>query len=223
MKHHHGGPVIAPKKEKPIPSESMGTIDKTFIIVTLIAVCYTLVIIYQKEILVLLQKNPYVWVMVSHIFNEISTRTLLGLFYACFFGSLFFIMVPLELLFLYYHSFGYPAISLVGLTIIAVTIGLFFDYVFGWILGKRVLVFLLREKFHKFHRWIGKWGSVAVFIGTALPFPIQPVSVIIGAVRFPLRKFIIFAFLGSFVKYTLLIVIGNYLMQSLIPWIQAMF
>ena len=161
--------------------------------------------------------------VVSHIFNEVNRRTVLGLFYACFFGSLFFIMVPLELLFLYYSTLGYPEVSLVGLAIIAITIGLVFDYMFGWLVGKRVLAFLLKDKFKKFHDWINKWGGIAIFFGAALPFPLQPVSVIIGAVGYSFKRFVFFAFSGLLVKYITLVILSRYMMDALIPWLQGIF
>ena len=59
---HSARPVIPPKHmEHPRPKpKSMGFVDKTFIIVALISIGYILFIIYQKEILALLQRNPQV-------------------------------------------------------------------------------------------------------------------------------------------------------------------
>jgi membrane protein DedA with SNARE-associated domain len=224
LRVHGTGPVIVPKHmRRRHDSSPMGFLDKTFLLVTLIAVAYVLIIIYQKQILALLQKNPYVWAGATHIFAEINGRTLLGLFYASFFGSLFFIMIPLELLFLYYATLGYPGVSLVGLAVIAIAIGLSLDYLFGWLVGKRVLVFILRDKFEKFHKWINKWGAIAIFFGAATPFPIQPVSVIIGAVGYSMKKFIIFAVAGLLAKYIGLFILSGYLMEYLVPWLQGMF
>lgn len=224
-KHISGEPVIAPRELEPkYPSGfKIGFVDKTFIIVTLIVAAYITYIIYQDQILGLLQRNHYVWIVVTHIFSEIKSRTVLGLFYASFFGALFFVFVPLEVLFIYYNSMGYPAIAIVGLATIAVTMGLTLNYMFGWLAGKRALKFLLQDSFEKFHSWISKWGGIAIFFGSALPLPIQPVSVVIGAVKYSINKFMIIAFLGSLTKFTALVLIGDYIVQTALPWMHSLF
>jgi membrane protein DedA with SNARE-associated domain len=212
-----------PKTEpKPVhKGDKMGFTDKLFIMLIIGSVIYIAYIYFQKDILNLLKANPYVWAFFSHIFNEISRRTLLGFFYACFFGSLFFIFLPMELLFLYYLSLGFSVPLIMVLMILGSLMGLCLDYAFGLIVGARLVKFILREKFDKFHNMITRWGSFVVFIGNAIVFPIQPVSVVIGAARFSFGKFIIFTILGLFVKIFVLVVLSMYFQDTLYPILQG--
>ncbi|MBN2112401.1 VTT domain-containing protein [Candidatus Woesearchaeota archaeon] len=195
--------------------------DKLFIMLVAASAIYLAYIYFQSQILELLKANPYVWAFFSHIFNEISKRTILGFFYACFFGSLFFIVLPMELLFLYYLSLGFSVPLIMALMLIGSLMGLCLDYMFGLIVGARLVKFILREKFDKFHNMITRWGSFVIFIGNAIVFPIQPVSVVIGSARFSFAKFIIFTILGLFVKIFVLVVLSMYFQDTLYPLLKG--
>jgi len=204
--HHHTKHVH--KKSK------AGLLDRIFMLVIIVSVIYIAYLFFQDEILAILQMNPYVWAVVSHIFEEISERTLAGLFYAAFFGSLFFIFIPLEALFLYYISLQLPMPLIITLTMIGVIMGLSLDYLFGFIVGARVVKAVIGDNFDKFHKKIKKWGGVIVFFGNVIVFPIQPVSVVIGTAKYSYKKFVILTAAGLFVKLIGLIFLSSYLKQN---------
>lgn len=217
--HHH---IEHRHKTKAVhKSSKLGFTDKLFIMLIVASVIYIAYIYFQADILELLKANPYVWSFFSHIFNEISNRTLLGFFYASFFGSLFFILLPMELLFLYYLSLGYSIPLIMSLMLIGSLMGLCLDYMFGLMVGARLVRFILRDKFDKFHNMITKWGSFVVFIGNAIVFPIQPISVVIGSARFSFGKFIFFTILGLFVKIFVLVVLNTYFHDTFMSLIQG--
>jgi membrane protein DedA with SNARE-associated domain len=198
------------KKPAPAKKHKIGLLDKIFLLILIASLVYILYLYFQKDIIRLLQMNPYVWAVFSHIAGEIASRTLLGLFYASFFGSLFFIFLPLEVLFLYYLSLGLSVPLVITLTLLGYLMGLCLDYLFGYVVGARLVKFILRGKFDKFHDMITRWGSVVVFFGNVIIFPIQPVSVVIGSAKYSFKKFFILSALGLFVKLFTLVIISMY-------------
>ena len=192
-------------------SNKTGVLDKVFILILVISIIYIAYLFFQDVIIEVLKMNPYVWAVFSHISAEIARRTMLGLFYASFFGALFFVFLPLEILFLYSLSLGYPVPFLIAITIIGNLMGLCLDYLFGFIVGARILRVFIREKVERFHDLTQKWGGAVVLAGNIIPFPIQIVSVVIGSAKYPFRRFVIFTALGVFVKLFTLIVINFYL------------
>lgn len=191
----------------------MGLMDKLLLFILVVSAVYVGYLYFQQDIIRILKMNPYVWAVFSHIAGEISRRTLMGLFYASFFGSLFFIFLPLEVLFLYYLSLGYSVPVMIALALIGNAIGLCLDYLFGFTVGASIVKFFFRKNFEKFHSMITKWGAFIVLIGNIIPFPIQVVSVIVGSARYSFKKFFFFTVIGIFAKLFALVVLSMYLAE----------
>jgi membrane protein YqaA with SNARE-associated domain len=196
--------------------------DKLFLLLVVVSIAYIGYLYFQEDILEILRMNPYVWAFFSQVVGEISKRTLLGLFYTSFFGSLFFIVIPIEVLFIYYLTLGYSVPIVIALTMIGNIMGLCLDYLFGFIVGAKILKFFFGEKFDRFQNIVTKWGAVVVFFGNVIIFPIQPVSVVIGSAKYSFKKFLIFTILGIFVKIFTLLVVSFYLKENLYPIIQGL-
>lgn len=214
------GPVIPPEKLHRRKRFKLGFMDKIFVLIAVISLLYLLYLTYQDQLIALLQKNAFVWAVVSHITAQIAGRTFLGFLYATFFGSLFFITLPLELLFLYYYSLDtFSPLLLVGIAVGAITLGLSLDYFFGRLLGERALRFFIRDDYDRFHKLLEKWGALIIFVGSLVVFPIQIVAVVIGAGEFSFKKFFFAALLGTLLKYTALVFFGNYIVDLVLPWL----
>jgi membrane protein DedA with SNARE-associated domain len=194
-------------------SRGFGILDKVFILILIVSVIYIGYLYFQDSIIALLKMNPYVWAVFSHIAGEISRQTIVGLFYASFFGALFFVFLPIEVIFLYYLSLGFPVPLIIALVIIGNLMGLCLDYLFGFIVGARILKVFIREKVERFHDMTQKWGGAVVLAGNIIPFPIQAVSVVIGSAKYSFKKFVVFTVLGVFVKLFTLVVISRYVSQ----------
>ena len=186
------------------------------------AIIFTVYYYYQGQILALLQKNPTIWKIYSHISAQITGKTLLGLGYAGFFFSLFFIFIPLEPIYLYYLNLEYNPMFIIFIMLIASTVGLTINYLIGALIGKRLLAKILKYK--KFHEVIEKWGGAIIIAVNVIPFfPVQIFSLIIGSARIGVKKFFIYTLLGRFVYLMLLLVSANYVRDYAIPFIQGLF
>lgn len=152
---------------------------------------------FRDELLALLQKNDTLWTLYLHVSHQLHNKTLLGLFYAGFFGSFFFIFIPLEPLYLYYLSLDYFAIIVTMIMITSSIGGLVFDYGCGRILGRFLISRKDKEKFEKRKKRIERFGGFILLLTNIIPFlPVQWVCVFYGGVHYNFKKFLIYTFVG---------------------------
>jgi membrane protein YqaA with SNARE-associated domain len=174
----------------------------------------------QEQVFTLLQSNPTVWAMYKAIETEIASRSLLGLFYAAFFGALFFLALPVELIFIYYLNLNYYFVQILFITLVGNLLGIAVDYFFGWLIGPKVLQwFMKKETYETFQRKIRKAGAFIILVGNVIPFPIEPFTVFLGAVRYGFLRLMLYTFIGKMLKFGMLWLGYKYFVQFVGPHI----
>lgn len=172
-----------------------------FIIMT-VYFFYEPVILY---LLNLLKSNPTTYNYYSMIESNILNRTLPGLFFVSILGSLFFLVLPSEAIFIYYlSSTDYLFLFIILFTILGSLVGLTFNYFFGLVLGEKVIRFLFKKNFWKYKEKIEKYGGVVLFFGNIFPGPIEVLAIFYGSFKFNYKRFIFLVFMGRLIKYTIL-------------------
>lgn len=180
----------------------------------------------RDQALILLQMNSHVWATYKAVESEIAARSLLGLFYASFFGALFFITLPVEIIFLYYLGLNYYVVQVLVITLLGNLLGIAFNYFIGWIIGPKSLKWFLKKKYAGFHRKLEKAGGFIVIVGNIIPFPIELFTVFLGAARYGFVRLMIYTAFGKLVKFGLLWLgykyfvqyVGPYISQVNLPW-----
>jgi len=119
-----------------------------------------------------------------------------------FSGYLFFLIMPVELAFIYYlHS----ALSFPLLNLIAVLTALgaqLVDYYIGHSLSTRFIDQLVgRRRYLKAEEEIQKYGNIAIFLFNLLPLSSPLILLAAGMLRHPLREAILYSALGLLIKY----------------------
>jgi len=67
--------------------------------------------------------------------------------------------------------------------------------------------------------WMRRWGAWAVFVFAAVPLlPLDIAGMVAGAMRFPLWKFLLVAWVGKSLKYIGLLVAGFYGWEFVLPY-----
>ncbi len=174
------------------------------------------------QLLHLLQQNPTVWSLYLAVEAEIESKSLLGLFYAAFFGALFFVALPVELIFIYYLGLNYYFVQVLTITLLGNLLGITLDYFIGWLIGPKVLQWFMKaETYHAFQRKIDKAGIFIVIVGNIIPFPIEPLTVFLGAVRYGYFRLMLFTAIGKLVKFGLLWLGYKYFVQYVGPYIST--
>jgi membrane protein YqaA with SNARE-associated domain len=194
-------------------------------IISLIIIALSLVLIYynRSSLLIILEKIPFLWSLYQHISYQIAQETLLGLFYASFFGALFFISIPVEFIFVYYATLGKNYFLLVTVSVVGSLLGMLLNYLFGLVFGEKLLRSILKKNFDKFSIRTEKWATPLVFIGNLVPFPIEPIALILGATKYSIKKFIIWTIFGRLGKFLLILLAKEWVVNVIMPWFNNLF
>lgn len=72
--------------------------------------------------------------------------------------------------------------------------------------------------YHRLETWMNKWGVPVIFLFSLVPFVFDVVGIIAGALRIPLWKFAIFAWLGRSIMYTGVITAVAMGYQNILPF-----
>ena len=123
-----------------------------------------------------------------------------------FAGYLFFMLMPVEILFTYYlvEDFNIQILLIAALfTAIAAQI---IDYIMGYFLGGRIIDKLIGEKkYKKREKYINKYGGISIFIFNLFPLSSPVLSLAAGMVKYKFRYFLLYSFLGLSLKYIVLV------------------
>ncbi|MBN2111702.1 VTT domain-containing protein [Candidatus Woesearchaeota archaeon] len=136
----------------------------------------------------------------SHVVSNIISSTYLGMFYTALVGGLFFIFMPLEVLFLKSLNSGNSFILILILYLLGVSISYSVDYFIGLKLSKLSRKLIPPKKFYSIKGKINRYGGWAIFFFNVLPLPSQILAAILGVFRYNTARFYIFLLLGQLVK-----------------------
>ena len=190
----------------------------------LFGVIFLLISLFQKQIVALIKMNKVTWAMYSHIAEQIEGKTLLGLWYAGFFGALFFIIVPLEPIYFYYLSLDHSPFWVITLMQLSSVLGLTVDYIIGAALGENVIARFARERFNRLHLTMERWGGMLITISNIIPFmPVQIISLLVGSTRYGLRKFFVYTFIGRLFYLLILFWGAYYITTNVMPYLRSVF
>lgn len=173
-------------------------------------------------LLTLLQKNPTVWSLYQTIAQEIQARTLLGLFYASFFGGLFFVSLPVEVIFLYYLGLNYYVVQVTTVVMLGNMLGMALNYFIGRLIGERLVQKLMKESYPKFMKKLDRAGAFLILVGNILPFPIEPFAVFLGAVKYKFSRFMLWTFIGKLLKFAILAFGYIYFLKFASPYLDTL-
>ncbi len=121
-----------------------------------------------------------------------------------FSGYLFFLLMPVELAFVYYLSF-YPETELIAVALLTAISAQCIDYLIGkLILPKKIFEFIGQKRIVKAERYINKYGLLTIFVFNLLPLSSPVVALAVGMVKFNFRKYLIVSSMGLLFKYIIL-------------------
>jgi membrane protein YqaA with SNARE-associated domain len=80
--------------------------------------------------------------------------------------------------------------------------------------GRNILSIKTRTRMLPLHKFINKFGWIAVILTSATPIPDAPVNIHLGLAKYDFWKFIIAAFIGKLIAYELVVFAVIYLGRS---------
>ncbi len=190
----------------------------TFWIVVAVSVYFSFGWLKQK-VLEILSMNPTIWYYYKVIEAEVQARSLLGLFYASFFGALFFIGLPVEIIFLYYLGLNYYFVQIFSVVLVGNLLGMAVNYFLGWLLGSKLMEVLMKDKYKDFKKKLKKAGGFLIIVGNIIPFPIEIFTFFIGAMRYSFLRLMIYTGIGKVSKFLLLYMGYKYFIKYISPYL----
>jgi membrane protein YqaA with SNARE-associated domain len=194
------------KKKNSSSSFSLSSKNFKRIKYTLLIILALLAYLLYDRILFLffsfLAQNPTLFEMYLFLQNEIANTTIKGLFFVSILGSIFFLSLPIELLFLYMlEETNYTIFTIILLMTLGNLVGFTFNYLFGLVLGRRVLKLLFRKSYDKKEDFVQRYGGTLLFLGALLPSPIELFTVFYGAFRYPFARYFYLCMSARFLKF----------------------
>ena len=180
----------------------------TVSLVTLLLASYFLFLKNQDFALVHLIQN-----IGAHFNYHFSNATTLGVLYASLIGGLFFVLLPLEGLFIAFLRAGAnPYVA----TILYVA-GFLISFTLNYHMGGRLNVFTKKvtgsKKFYKTKGFLNKHGTLGVFLLNIIPFaPSQPLSALLGIFNYNKTKFYVYFVSGQLIKYLAISILYIYIL-----------
>lgn len=127
-----------------------------------------------------------------------------------FSGYLFFILMPVEMVFLYYLNF-YEEFTLVWVAIVTSVTAQFIDYFIGYSIRFGSVTRIISEKkILKAEKYINRYGNLTIFFFNFLPLSSPVISLAAGILRYNLKDLFVFSFPGLLLKYIILCLIANW-------------
>jgi len=124
-----------------------------------------------------------------------------------FSGYLFFLLMPVELAYIYYLSF-FSEWEMITVALATSTAAQIIDYYIGLSISTAIVNNLVGEKrILKAEKHIQKYGSLTIFIFNLFPLSSPVISVAAGMLKFRFKIFIFYSSAGLIVKYLVLTLI----------------
>ncbi len=123
-----------------------------------------------------------------------------------FFGYLFFfLLMPVELAFIYYLRSGYDPLVLNLVAVSTAFVSESIDYVIGYFFSTGIIEKLIgRHKYEKAEEEIRKYGNWALLVSNILPLSSPVISLAAGMLKYRIREAVFFSFGGIVLRYLLL-------------------
>ncbi len=165
---------------------------------------YTIGIIYWQPIRDYLLGYGWFSFLYNLVMTEIGKKSVLGLSLITFFGSLFIIGFPGELLFLAYVRAGYNLYYVAFIMLFFGMVAQIINYGFGFFLERKLLEQYVKENKKHFLKSLKKYDSMFIILINLIPLPADILTVLLGMIKYDFRKAMFFSFIGKVLKFVFL-------------------
>ena len=121
-----------------------------------------------------------------------------------FAGYLFFLLMPVEVAFIYYSPF-YSEVSLISAALGTAVFAQCIDYIIGKLIRpKKIFELMGKKRIVKAERHIKRYGLVTIFVFNLFPLSSPIIALAAGMLKFNFRQFLLVSATGLFFKYLIL-------------------
>lgn len=150
----------------------------------------------------------------AHFYWGAFVISLIGNATIIFPGAVLVILSNLGILL--YKSTGITGPIIVGVVgAVGAAIGEMTGYIAGYS-GREVIV--KGKMYGRVEGWVRKWGALAIFIFSLVPFVFDLVGIVAGVLRFPFWKFVLICWLGRTVLYVVFVALAALGFKAVLPY-----
>jgi len=123
-----------------------------------------------------------------------------------FFGYLFFfLLMPMELAFIFYLRTGYDPLMLNLVAVATAMTSQVIDYLVGYFFSAKIIDQLIgRKRYEKAEDEIRKYGNWTLFLSNLLPLSSPVISLAAGMLKYRIKDALFYSFIGMVCRYLLL-------------------
>ena len=167
----------------------------------------TLIVLIIIAQLVGLTKGTFIDKGLSFIFNQFSGKTNFGVFMIGLIGGLFFLSVPIEVLFVNaLHQIQLDSFILGAILFVGLLISYLIDYFLGYFMSSLATKMMSPKQFYGIKVKLNKYGSWLILLFNILPLPSQGLTFVCGVFRYSKMRYFSLWTVGWFIKIIFLVV-----------------
>ena len=141
---------------------------------------------------------------VGHEIYEGKSESLTCFTVVHFAGYLFFLLMPVEMAFVYYLSF-YPEFELIGVALGTAFAAQMIDYIIGYSFSNKLILYLAGEKrIENAENYIRKYGNLTIFLFNLFPLSSPVIALVAGMLKYSFKDLVLYSLLGLVIKYAAL-------------------
>lgn len=123
-------------------------------------------------------------------------------------GYLFFLVMPVELAFIYYLSGNVNIWALNAVALGTALMSQAVDYIIGFLLSEKIIErFIGKRRYEKAENDLRKYGNIAILIFNALPLSSPVISLAAGILKHRIKDAVLYTVAGLLFKYLVLTLI----------------
>lgn len=141
---------------------------------------------------------------------EGRNQTLISFSLIHFSGYLFFLLMPVEMAFIYYLNW-YDETTLIWFALVTAVVAQSADYLIGYsFYGSGIIRLVSERRLRKAEKYITKYGNFTILAFNFLPLSSPLIALAAGFLKYSFRDLFIFSIAGLFCKYLLLSLITGW-------------
>ncbi|MEM5830209.1 MAG: VTT domain-containing protein [Candidatus Aenigmatarchaeota archaeon] len=145
----------------------------------------------------------------------IKTLSYLGFFISGLISSsTIFIPIPLYGMIIFAEKLGINPI----LAAISAALGSSIGELTSYFIGMSIKETVLKREGKKYKKWLEyfkRFGEFSILLFAALPLPFDFIGILAGFLKYDIKKFVIFTFIGKLIKMLLIVYLGEIALQYL--------
>lgn len=175
------------------------------IIKIFLGVLFVLILIAQFSGLT---KGTFIDSILSFIYQQFSGKTIMGVFLIGLIGGLFFLSVPIEVLFVNaLHQVNLDSFVLGALVFIGLAISYSINYLLGYYLLSVATKMMSPKQFYGIKSKLNKYGSWFILLFNLFPLPSQGLTFVCGVFRYNKLRYFSLWTIAWFLKILVLIIV----------------